>query len=68
VLALAGQVASQAVASDDRRLLATLAWYLTGIAALGALVMPVSGFWAVLAVGLVMLRTAHRRPIGEIGA
>jgi uncharacterized membrane protein len=68
VLALAGQVASQAVARDDRRLLATLAWYLTGIAALGALVMPVSGFWAVLAVGLVMLRTAHRRPIGEIGA
>jgi hypothetical protein len=38
-----------------------LAWFLAGTGAVGALLVPVSGFWALLAIGVVMLRASGRR-------
>jgi len=61
VLVLLGWVTSHAIVAGDRVLLTVLAWFLSGIGALGALLVPVSGFWALLAIGVVMLRASGRR-------
>jgi uncharacterized membrane protein len=61
VLVLLGWLTSHALATGDRVLLTALAWFLAGTGALGALLVPVSGFWALLAIGVVMLRASGRR-------
>lgn len=61
-LAFMGWLASHAIAVEDRTLLELLAWFLFGTALVGIVVMPISGFWAVLGVSLVMLRVAAPRP------
>jgi uncharacterized membrane protein len=61
VLVLLGWVTSHALATGDRVLFTVLAWFIAGTGALGALLVPVSGFWALLAIGVVMLRASGRR-------
>jgi hypothetical protein len=61
VLVLLGWMTSHALVNGDRVLLTVLAWFLAGTGALGALLVPVSGFWALLAIGVVMLRASGRR-------
>ncbi len=61
-LVFMGWLASHALVAGDRALLGLLAWFLVGTALVGIVVMPVSGFWAVLVVGLLMLRVATPRP------
>ena len=46
----------------DGVLPAALGWHLTAIGAVGAILMPLSGFWLILAQGVLALRTA-RRPV-----
>src|SRR5262249_43606219 len=58
-----GWLVSHALARDDRRLLALIGRVLVGISVVGVVVMPVSGFWAVLAVGwLTTSRVASPQP------
>jgi uncharacterized membrane protein len=61
-LVFLGWVASHALVRDDHELLSLLAWFLVGTGMLGVVVMPVSGFWLVLAVGIAMSRVAPPRP------
>ena len=61
-LVFMGWVASHALAVGDRTLLELLAWFLFTTAVVGVVVMPVSGFWAVLGVSLAMMRVATPRP------
>ena len=44
------------------RLPAFLGWATLAIAVYGVVLMPVSGFWAILAVAVLMLRDAYRKP------
>jgi uncharacterized membrane protein len=60
-LVFMGWVASHALAVGDRTLLELLAWFLFATAVVGVVVMPVSGFWAVLGVSLAMMRVATPR-------
>jgi uncharacterized membrane protein len=62
-----GWLTSHAIARDDGALLAMIAWFLLGTALLGVVVMPMSGFWTVLVVGVLMLRVVPQRPcnVGE---
>lgn len=39
-----------------------LGWVLLGLAAWGLLLMPASGYWAVLVVALLAIRSAHQAP------
>jgi len=61
-LVFMGWVASHALAVRDRTLHEVLAWFLFATAVVGVVVMPVSGFWAVLGVSLAMMRVATPRP------
>jgi uncharacterized membrane protein len=61
-LVFMGWVASHALAVGDRTLLELLAWFLFTTAVVGVVVMPVSGFWAVLVVSLAMMRVGTPRP------
>ena len=61
-LVLFGWLTSHALVRDDQALLSLLAWFLVGTGVIGAVIIPVSGFWAVLAVGVSMLRVAAPRP------
>lgn len=65
-LVFMGWLASHALVAGDGVLLGLLAWFLVGTAVVGIVVMPVSGFWAVLAVGLLMLRVATPRPCNTV--
>jgi uncharacterized membrane protein len=62
-----GWMTSHALVRGDRALLGGLAWCLVGTAVVGVVIMPWSGFWAVLAVGAIMLRVPAPRPctVGE---
>jgi uncharacterized membrane protein len=62
-----GWLTSHAIARDDGALLAMIAWFLVGTALVGVVVMPLSGFWTVLVVGVLMLRVIPPRPcnVGE---
>ncbi len=62
-----GWLASHAIAREDAALVAAIAWFLVGTALVGVVVMPVSGFWAVLAVGILMLRVVPPRPCNAAG-
>ena len=57
-----GWMTSHALMQGDRALIGGLGWFLVGTAITGAVMMPVSGFWLVLAVGTLMLRVAAPRP------
>ena len=55
-----GQITNRAVERGDARILRTVAWNFLGIGVLGALLMPISGFWILLALVLPLLRAASR--------
>ena len=55
-----GQVASHALGHGDAALLRILGWNLVATGAAGAAIMPVSGFWLVIAFGALVLRDARR--------
>jgi len=61
VLVLLGWVTSHALVIGDRALFTVLAWFFAGTGALGALIIPLSGFWALLAIGVLMLRVGTPR-------
>ena len=58
-LALA-QIVSHAVARGDGRTLRIIGGYLLAMGVLGAAVMPISGFWILIAIAPLLLRTAGR--------
>jgi hypothetical protein len=60
VLVLLGWVTSHALVNGDRVLLTVLAWFLAGTGRARRAARPVSGFWALLAIGVVMLRASGR--------
>ncbi|MGH2531404.1 MAG: DUF6463 family protein, partial [Thermomicrobiales bacterium] len=51
-----------AIERRNEQLPAFLGWSVFVIGAFGAILMPVSGFWAILAVSALMLRAAYREP------
>lgn len=67
MLLLWGQLAAHAVQRGDARALALVGWNMLGVGAVGCLVMPISGFWSVVALAPLVLRGA-RRLRGEAGA
>lgn len=58
VLFMTAQLVDAAARRGDSDTLRTLARNFLGIGALGAAAMPVSGFWFVLGLGALMLRSA----------
>jgi hypothetical protein len=61
VLVMLAQVSRHAAAHRDSELVTTIGRYLMGLGLVGVAVMPVSGFWIVLALGVLALRTARDR-------
>ena len=58
-----GQIVERAVHQGDARLLAIVGWHLLGIGVVGAIIMPVSGFWIVIAIApLVLTAARHTGP------
>jgi uncharacterized membrane protein len=56
---LLGQVVARAIAHEDKALLALLGWYVLGLGVVGAIGLPVSGFWLLIAIGVLMLRASR---------
>jgi protein-S-isoprenylcysteine O-methyltransferase Ste14 len=54
-----GQVVTRAIAHEDKPLIALLGWYVLGLGVVGAMGLPVSGFWLLIAIGVLMLRSAR---------
>jgi Family of unknown function (DUF6463) len=59
VLFLLGQIINHAVAHGDTRSLRLIGWYLIGIGAVGAAILPLSGNWLLLPLGAIILKAAH---------
>jgi uncharacterized membrane protein len=60
LLWLLGRIVDRAIEQADGCLLRTIAWYLLGFGIVGAAVMPVSGFWLLIAYAPLLLVTASR--------
>jgi hypothetical protein len=54
-----GQIVNRAIERGDWRTVSIVGWYLLAIGIAGAAVMPVSGFWLVIAIAPLILRTAR---------
>lgn len=63
VLVLVGQVVRHAITHEDGRLLSLVARYSIGLAVFGLIFMPLSGFWAVLVLGLLVRKRAAEFPV-----
>ena len=59
-----GQIVQRAVARPDPRVLRVVGWDLLAIGALGAAIMPISGFWILMAIAPVVLKVAWRLDTG----
>lgn len=53
---LLGQLVKHAIEHGDRWLLTVVAWNLVAIGVVGALIMPVSGFWILIAIAPLVFR------------
>ena len=60
MLLLWGQLVAHAWERGDARALALVGWSMLGVGVVGALVMPISGFWSVVALAPLVLRGARR--------
>lgn len=59
-LLLWGQLVAHAAERADARALALVGWNMLVVGAVGSLVMPVSGFWSVIALAPAVLREGRR--------
>ena len=59
VLFLFGQTINHAVSRRDAGSIRLIGWYLIGIGAVGAAILPVSGNWLLLPLGVIALKTAR---------
>jgi hypothetical protein len=60
MLLLWGQLVAHASERADARALALIGWNMLGVGVVGAFVMPVSGFWSVIALAPFVLRGGRR--------
>jgi hypothetical protein len=67
ILYLLGRVTERAVEGRDAGMLRLLGRNLLGVGVVGAAIMPVSGFWIVIALALLTLRDAGRLEAGRHG-
>jgi hypothetical protein len=65
LLYLQGQIANRAVERGDAVILRLLAWNLLATGAVGAAIMPVSGFWFVIGLAALGFRDARRLEAGR---
>jgi hypothetical protein len=66
ILVMLGQVVGRAARRDDAGIVRLIgAWLLAG-GMVGVIVMPVSGFWLLIAVGLATIRAAFRPPLTPV--
>ena len=59
VLFLFGQIINHAVSRRDVSSLRLIGWYLLGIGAVGAAILPISGNWLLLPLGVIVLKAAR---------
>ncbi len=59
VLFLFGQISNHAVSHRDARSLRLVGWYLIGIGAVGAAILPLSGNWLLLPLVAIGLKAAR---------
>ena len=57
---LLGHLTNRALARHDAEFVRVVGWNLLGMGVIGAAVMPVSGFWLLLALAPLFLREARR--------
>lgn len=57
---LLGQLANRALVRSDAPSVRTIGWYLVGMGIVGVTMMPLSGFWLLLALAPLFLREARR--------
>ena len=55
-----GQIVDHAAEQGDGKTLAIVGWHLLLIGVVGAAVMPISGFWVVIAIAPLVLHAARR--------
>jgi hypothetical protein len=54
-----GQLVDRAIARRDLSVLTLLGWYILGLGVVGAAALPISGFWILIAIGGLILRTGR---------
>jgi hypothetical protein len=64
---LLGQVVNRAVSHRDTRLLGLLGWHVLVVGVVGAMLMPISGFWILIAVGPWILKAARDVDANSLG-
>lgn len=65
---LLGQLVNHANQHRDRWLFALVGWNLIAIGGVGALIMPVSGFWILIAIAPLVFRLARNTAAGAVPA
>jgi hypothetical protein len=64
ICVLLGQMVAHAMDRGDRWLLTVIGWNLLGMGVVGALIMPLSGFWILIAIAPLVFRLARTLPAG----
>ena len=64
-LFMLGQIANRAVARGDAGVLRIIGWHLLALGVVGVIIMPVSGFWTLIAVSPFLLNAARRAQLAE---
>ncbi len=67
VLFLLGQIVNHATSCRDTRSLRLIGWYLIGIGAVGAAILPLSGNWLLLPLGAIVLSAASTVAPAQVG-
>ena len=62
-LYMLAQVIDRAVASRTPEVVRVVSWYLLVLGIIGAVMIPLSGFWLLMAIGLLGIRTAGQMTV-----
>ncbi|MGH3579965.1 MAG: DUF6463 family protein [Candidatus Binatia bacterium] len=66
ICVLLGQMVAHARARDDRWLLTVIGWNLLATSLVGVVIMPLSGFWILLAIAPLVFHLARTVRIGSV--
>jgi Family of unknown function (DUF6463) len=68
ILVMLGQIVGRAARRDDAGIVRVVGLWLLAAGIVGVVMMPLSGFWTLIAVGILAVRAASRPPLTSVAA